>query len=233
MDHEASVDRNSAGQSRLLGSVILAMGLFGTSAAQADVWEIVNVLDGSSGFGASSFHDSSGGSPMSGSTLDEIIEVGGSFGTYDDVSGELNVTGLTLAGGGSFTLTGNLLFPGSTLAPASTVDVDFTGQGASLSDTTIGFMAGYVCCGSTNEDPNSFIVSSSGPGSTGIMSLWGANFTGDFDGLTYPGSTIGMDIRLGMVFDSFSPPATVPVPAAAWLFGSAILGLVAVKRRKT
>lgn len=35
-----------------------------------------------------------------------------------------------------------------------------------------------------------------------------------------------------LAFDNFGATSTVPVPAAAWLFGSALLGLSMVKRRK-
>lgn len=204
------------------GIIALSVVLLSASVnVQAATWLIVDVLDGSSGFGASSFHDSSGADPMVGPSLAEIDEVPGVYGTYDDVTGVLSASGLTVASGGSFTLDGTLLFPGGLLSPASTVDVDFTSTIPALTDTTIGFQTGYVCCGGTGEDPNSFVANIDGK----VMSLWGANFTGTFDGTTYPGSTTGMDIRLQL--------APVPVPAAAWLFGSALLGLVGVARRRS
>jgi hypothetical protein len=38
---------------------------------------------------------------------------------------------------------------------------------------------------------------------------------------------------LGLAFDNFSPStAAVPIPAAAWLFGSGLLGLAGMARRK-
>ena len=41
------------------------------------------------------------------------------------------------------------------------------------------------------------------------------------------------DDPAGLVYDDFSfSPSAVPIPAAAWLFGSALLGLVGIKRRK-
>jgi hypothetical protein len=36
----------------------------------------------------------------------------------------------------------------------------------------------------------------------------------------------------GLAFDNLTFTATVPVPAAAWLFGSALIGLVGFKRKK-
>jgi hypothetical protein len=40
----------------------------------------------------------------------------------------------------------------------------------------------------------------------------------------YKGSTLGMDLRIQLT--------AVPVPAAVWLFGSGLIGLVGFARRK-
>lgn len=49
------------------------------------------------------------------------------------------------------------------------------------------------------------------------------------DGIVFEAGTVIIDdVWLGVV-----APSAVPVPAAAWLFGSALLGLAGVKRRKT
>jgi hypothetical protein len=43
----------------------------------------------------------------------------------------------------------------------------------------------------------------------------------------------GTASRVGLAFDNFSPAsALVPIPAAAWLFGSGLLGLIGIARRK-
>lgn len=43
----------------------------------------------------------------------------------------------------------------------------------------------------------------------------------------------GTASRVGLAFDNFSPASVlVPIPAAAWLFGSGLLGLVGMARRK-
>jgi hypothetical protein len=60
-----------------------------------------------------------------------------------------------------------------------------------------------------------------------------------------PGATIGdylIDIKVGLnsqrsdITESFLvsvvPPSEIPVPAAAWLFGSGLIGLVGVARRR-
>ena len=40
------------------------------------------------------------------------------------------------------------------------------------------------------------------------------------------------DAQTAEIYVAVEPPSTVPIPAAAWLFGSAILGLLGIARRK-
>jgi hypothetical protein len=40
------------------------------------------------------------------------------------------------------------------------------------------------------------------------------------------------DVAFGQVLSVYNPPSAVPVPAAVWLFGSGLLGLIGVARRK-
>jgi hypothetical protein len=79
----------------------------------------------------------------------------------------------------------------------------------------------------------------------------GLDVTGNFDGtydfesasLTYTsgslatglagGSIVGASFDGGRVIAKIGEVAVVPVPAAVWLFGSGLLGLVGVARRKT
>ena len=148
------------------------------------------------------------------------------YGTYDDISGAFNAT-LNVSGpaGPTVTLTGNLIFDGSGfLNPNSTLSIDF--------DNSDGFLAGDVCCNGTG-DPNSF------KDIAGVMtmSLWGANWSydggGEFDGdllSPYDGSTLGMDLRMSLAID---PSSVVPVQPAVWLFGSGLLGLVGIARRRS
>ncbi len=212
-------------QSKLFAAVTL---LAASSLAQAGtVYKILTVMDGSSGFGASLFHDASGSNIASGNTLADIPSIGVVSGTFDDGSGTLNVT-MNVSTGGTFTLSGSgLIFDGSgTLAANSQLSIRFSNPTGVLQDDEIGFWPGYLCCGKTDQDPNSFVA---GNGMM-VMSLWGANFGGG----TFTGSyddafgnrlaTYGMDLRLGM--------APVPVPAAVWLFGSGLLGLAGMARRR-
>ena len=53
-----------------------------------------------------------------------------------------------------------------------------------------------------------------------------------YDGVSLDLLTIELTDATATSFDNIALTSEVPVPAAAWLFGSALLGLVGVKRRK-
>jgi len=202
---------------------LLTLVLGGVSGiTQAATYNITAVLDGSNtpGYNASALHDSSGSNVMSGSTLASISDAILS-GTYNDVDGRLIATLAVSNAGPSFSIDGYLLFGNDgTLLADSTVLIDFDGSAGALVDTTIGFWGvDRVCCSGIYA-PNSFEAL----GDNMLMTLWGANFTGDDFSDGYNGSTVGMDLVLEM-----SP---VPVPAAVWLFGSGLLGLVGIARRR-
>jgi hypothetical protein len=207
------------------------------SAAEATVYDITGVLNGvDGGFGFSGFHyagdGGSGvngdGNPMTGSALAGIPTATGFLGSYDDVSGAFTATlGSDFAPIPTFTLSGNMLFDGAGfLAPASTLDITFHTIAGDFT-TGMDFAAGQVCCSGANP-PNSFDGS--------LLSLWGANSTVDltsiavvmnyFPEYVYTDPLLGMDLRLELT--------AVPVPAAVWLFGSGLIGLVGfAARRKT
>ncbi len=204
----------------------LAVVSFG---ANATVYNITNVLQGDDdGYQFSSFHDADDTSPMSGPKLANITGPVIS-GSYNDVSGAFDAVLTVSDAGPNVTLSGNLQFDVTGfLNPSSTLSVDFDGLGLSplLVDTTIGFLPGDICCSGTG-DPNSF----KSIGDSLVMSLWGAdwdygdasNFSSDA-AYPYQGSKLGMDLRVELT--------AVPVPAAVWLFGSGLIGLVGVARRK-
>jgi hypothetical protein len=104
------------------------------------------------------------------------------------------------------------------------INFDTTAEAAGFGDTSIGYMGiNRVCCSGAYA-PNSLVAGIDSQ----IMTLWGANFTGSFNG-AYQGATLGMDLVLDI---GTTPLPAVPVPAAAWLFGSGLLGLVGIARRR-
>lgn len=229
----------SFGLKKGISSLALVSVLGVSGAVQAQLFDVTAVLQGNDGgYGFSSFHDANDSTPMSGPKLANITGVSG---TYDDASGAFNVflnisdLNSTVGSPTLAAISGTLLFDGSGfLDPGTTVSVMFNGTNGFLSNTEIGFRAGDVCCSGTG-DPNSLLNGVQDGGGFPVMSLWGANWDyGAQDPLfnpggtveqSYTGSTLGMDLRLRL--------EPVPVPAAVWLFGSGLVGLVGVARRKS
>lgn len=212
-------------------TILLISSLLFFGNASATLWQIDNVLSGSdSGFGFSSLHKADDNTPMSGSILANIENLSFS-GTFNDVSGAADFV-LGLSNGDALSLTGNLFFSGfgdmtanSTLeySGLDNIAASVWGTSALLSSSgTFGFLPGDICggCGGSNG-PNSF--TQAGGGLT-YLTLWGADFGSPTWGGDYDGSKIGMDLRLEM--------SVVPVPAAIWLFGTALIGFVGMSRRR-
>ncbi|VAW51542.1 hypothetical protein MNBD_GAMMA06-309 [hydrothermal vent metagenome] len=205
---------------KLFSGLLLALSCLTATAATYNVSTIFNGSDG--GFSFSSLHDASGSNPQAlgpDGILANVLLTGFS-GTYNDVTGSFNAVLALDNAAGPMSLSGILLFDGAGLLAAnSTLDLTFSGtQGGALSDTIIGFEKGKVCCSGTNY-PNTF--------DGNIMTLWGANFDSSADFIntgSYAGATLGLDFRIALT--------PVPVPAAVWLFGSGLLGLVGIARRK-
>ena len=206
----------------------LAIAFVGS--AHATVWKIESVQTGGGGFGASLFHLSTEASPMSGSVIADIPNITGDLGYYDDATGVISMTlDVTTTGGGAinvgptFTLDGDLAFDGDGLLAANNdLTLDFANSGtgaganAALVDTVLGFLPGWVCCGSSGYDPNSFKADPGGM----IMTLWGANgFSGAFAGTYGPSTTLGIDLRihLSYVGESYvSEPSTLALLGSCW-----------------
>jgi len=212
-------------------TILLISSLLFFGNASATLWQIDNVLSGTdSGFGFSSLHKADDDTPMSGGILADIQNLSFS-GTFDDISGVADFE-LGLSNGDVLSLDGNLFFSGfgdmtanSTLeySGLDNIAASVWGNNASFSSSgTFGFLPGGICggCGGSNG-PNSF--TQAGGGLT-YLTLWGADFGGSSWEGDYNGSKIGMDLRLEM--------SAVPVPAAIYLFGSALIGLFAIRKRK-
>jgi hypothetical protein len=57
------------------------------------------------------------------------------------------------------------------------------------------------------------------------------DFEGDIFGDITPGSTAGLS-TFSLTFNLVEPPPPVPVPAAVWLFGTALIGLIGFSKRR-
>lgn len=201
--------------------LVFIISLFFSGAASATLWNVDGVLHGiDGGFGFSSLHDAGDSSPMSGA---EFTKINSASGTYNDVTGMVDFT-FGLANTDMLHLTGTLMFDEmggglSTNSELNYTGLDITG-GTTIADIgAFGYMPNNVCC-SGSFAPNSFLPAS---GDLNYMTLWGADFGSNiFDG-SYEGSTVGMDFRLEL--------SAVPIPAAFWLFGSAIFGFIKFSRK--
>jgi hypothetical protein len=205
--------------------------MFCSDASQATIWNVTDVLSGNDGgFGYSSLHKANDSSPMSGSKLADITSASGS---YDDVNGALSLV-LGLSNSDSVTLTGTLFFDvAGTLGSDSSLNYSgLTNLAASTFGTSnslgasgsFGFLGQDVCC-SGSYDPNSFQPVTA---DLNYLTLWGADYGGGTFLGNYTGSIVGMDLRLELS----EVPVPTPVPAAVWLFGTALIGFVGMSRRR-
>ncbi len=215
-------------------AILFTITLFFGTAASAATWSINQIEHGvDGGFGFSSLHDASGYNAMSGDTLATITYASG---TYDDISGAVDFL-FTLDNGDELGLIANLLFDADILGILSDnsslaytgLDNLFTSNGISATGD-FWYRDDDVCCNGSS-DPNSFKATA--PGSDlKFMTLWGAD--GTLNDNQYSGSTVGIDFRVEMsAVDLGAKMSVVPVPAAIWLFGTALVGLVGIGIRKT
>ena len=172
------------------------------------------------------FHSASSNGGQSG-TIYSWFTLGVGGGSWDPVSGafSLNVDLWNDAGAtvseGTATATGNLnsaAFNGYDGGLIGSITWDFTHATDSylngLGSVTLSFLDYNYATSTQGYTANSTTANS--------MTLWGADGSHDVNG-NFSGATMGMDMVATFV----------PVPAAVWLFGSGLLGLVGVARRKS
>jgi hypothetical protein len=117
-------------------------------------------------------------------------------------------------------------------------DFEILSYGAGLSAAAPGGNnCGYWGCGSVTKS-----VVDVGGGNTEYQLLGSGEphgvirFTGAFDSLTWRSLTNeywnGFTVGIQGTADEVFPPAPIPLPAAVWLFGSALCGLAAGRRRR-
>ena len=129
---------------------------------------------------------------------------GGSLALFDEA--DFGGTGLIIGDSG-----GQVTFQ----ANGSNWDATLTGGGTITLQDDYNFVLGMTWdSGSTWYDDSSYSLEGGSPDSYQI------NFEGENAGLVVVGSTLGVDLQ------------PVPVPAAVWLFGSGLMGLAAIARRR-
>jgi len=143
----------------------------------------------------------------------------------DPIAGTMSIDMMT--GAGSATMTGTPFFGSDWSAD----NVVFSaGAGAGQEHATMQFnwgavdpstACGLVTCG-INVAVDFQMYPTATPGQYGFYTIGSYMFDGPFVGAQPTFSGIATVV----------PPAAVPVPAAAWLLGSGLLGLVGVARRK-
>jgi hypothetical protein len=177
------------------------------------------------------FHYASGIGGTTG-TIRAYFDMNSGGGSWDPVTGafslniDLNQTeDLTGLDFGTATGTGTLAagaFNGFDGGLIGTIlwDFDATAEALGLLDTTMYFYDISYITSASGYQFNSTV------GSYDSMSLWGANGTADPLTGMFDTNTTSLGVDLVVTF------AAVPVPPAVWLFGSGLLGLVGVARRR-
>jgi hypothetical protein len=84
----------------------------------------------------------------------------------------------------------------------------------------------------TIGNQSGFIRSDGSSLSSTFWTYFSLEFTANSNSTILQFHEIGRDDSLGMFLDGVSVTANVPIPAAAWMLGTGLIGLVAIRRRR-
>ncbi len=175
------------------------------------------------------FHAASSNGGTSGAIL-AWFDLGTGGGSWDPSTGAFNINidifsdGALTTGIGTAVGTGNLTaaefngFNGGVIGSINW-NIDAAAQGNGLVDRTTSFIDVNYATSTAGYTANSTT------GNYSSLTLWGAD--GSYNATTgmFDTNTTNMGVDLVVTF--------VPVPAAVWLFGSGLIGLLTVARRRT
>jgi len=104
-------------------------------------------------------------------------------------------------------------------------------------DTSLSVVTGWnsIDISSANIFVNSgdeFVIGLTGLG-IGNPDPWGSYSGGYVNGMLYLNGSVFVNSDSDLHFRTYVDVSAVPVPAAAWLFGSGLIGLIGIARRKT
>ena len=169
-------------------------------------------------------------------------------GVYTVHAGVSNLTGtLTLDGGGNANAAWVFLMDSTLItSPASTVNVINTGSGAGVFwdvrssatlDTTTSFQGNILALTSITLNTGASLGCGRALASTGSVTMHGNTVGSGCAGTVGVGSNGyngGFTVAQGGGIPTLLPyaPVPVPLPAALWMFGSGLAGLIGIARRK-
>lgn len=180
-------------------------------------------------FRHNAFHEASSNGGQSGTILG-WFDLGAGGGSWDPDTGAFIINIDIFSDGGLTTAIGTAVGTGNLTAAAfngfdggliGTIgwNFDVTAEGNGFVDRTTSFLDNNYVTSSAGYTANSTT------GSYSSMTLWGADGNYDVNTSMFDVNTTNMGVDLVVTF--------VPVPAAVWLFGSGLIGLVTLARRKT